>query len=336
MRTPTRSRSKESCGWLLLLSFLLPKNALSFAGSNTNNSRSITARCSKESSDDSLAPRREFVTTALLVLSTLPSAAVALTPQEASRQYDTYAPSYDQLDGGTASSLLGIEEARSGLLRLARGDVLEIGAGTGASILVFIRERTRAQIPASLLSHSYIIHFFILLIHYLGLNLDKYVASQISSLTLVDISEGMLAEAQARVSKTSSLAGVKVKFVQTDATSELVDRFGPESFDTVVDSFSLCTMGTEGARRCLEQVSSVVKKAPPAQVLLLENSRSSNRFLGLYQDATADAAAMAGGKGCVYNQDVGALIRGTGRLVIKKEQSFAAGLFRSFVCVRND
>jgi methyltransferase OMS1 len=184
------------------------------------------------------------------------------------------------------------------------------------------------------LIHSFIHSIFlysIISLLLLGLNLDKYVASQITSLTLVDISEGMLAEAQERVSKTS---GIQIKFVKADATSELVDRFGVDAFDTVVDSFSLCVMGTEGARRCLDQVSRVVKQK--SQVLLLENSRSSNPLLGLYQDATADAAAMAGGKGCVYNQDVGALIRGTGRLIIKEEQSFAAGLFRSFVCVRND
>ena len=67
------------------------------------------------------------------------------------------------------------------------------------------------------------------------------------------------------------------------------------------------------------------------QVLLLENSRSSNPLLGLYQDATADAAASVGGKGCVYNQDVGRLLR-DGKFTVRKEEQFAAGVFRSFVC----
>ena len=69
----------------------------------------------------------------------------------------------------------------------------------------------------------------------------------------------------------------------------------------------------------------------PGRVLLLENSRSTNPFLGLYQDATADAVASMGGKGCVYNQDVEHFVRGSG-MVVLKQQGYAAGFFRSFVC----
>ena len=78
--------------------------------------------------------------------------AYALQPEEASKDYDSYAKNYDALDGGQASTLLGIDEARSSLFRQARGNVLEIGAGT-------------------------------------GLNLDKYDPSLLESITLVDISE---------------------------------------------------------------------------------------------------------------------------------------------------
>jgi len=164
-----------------------------------------------------------------------------------------------------------------------------------------------------------------------GLNLDKY-GPDLSSLTLVDISDGMLQEARTRVNALPNLQDVNVKFVKADATSELLDRFGTETFDTVVDSFSLCVMGDTGARHCLEQLSQVVKRG--GRVLLLENSRSSNPLLGLYQDATADVAASAGGKGCVYNQNVAELIRATGRLSIKEETLYAAGLFRAFKCER--
>ena len=110
--------------------------------------------------------------------------------------------------------------------------------------------------------------------------------------------------------------------------------FGEASFDTVLDSFSLCVMGTKGAVQCLEQLSRVVKPANQGQLLLLENTRSSNPLLGLYQDSTADAAASMGGKGCVYNQDVGAMISQTPRLRIQREDSFAAGLFRAFYVSR--
>jgi methyltransferase OMS1, mitochondrial len=229
-------------------------------------------------------------------LGLLPQSCRALTPKEASRQYDTYAATYDQLDGGAAPNLLGLDAARGALLERARGKVLEIGAGT-------------------------------------GLNLEKYVGQQISSLTLVDISEGMLNEARSKLASLDTLQSVPVYLVKADATRDLVDIFGRESFDTVVDSFSLCVLGDEGARNCLDQLSQVIKST--GRVLLLENNRSSNLFLGRYQDATAQVAANMGGKGCVYNQDVTGMIRATNRLRIVQETDYAAGLFRAYECVRS-
>ena len=92
-------------------------------------------------------------------------------------------------------------------------------------------------------------------------------------------------------------------------------------------------MGDEGAKACLGQLCRVVKtKTDGGQILLLENSRSSNPLLGMYQDATADAASSMGGKGCVYNQDVASMIRATQGMRIEKEELYAAGLFRSYNC----
>lgn len=89
----------------------------------------------------------------LMALTLTPLPVTGLSPEEAATAYNSYASTYDDLDGGKASSALGIDEARTSLFGKARGSVLEIGAGT-------------------------------------GLNLNKYNLSQISSLTLLDISEG--------------------------------------------------------------------------------------------------------------------------------------------------
>lgn len=229
----------------------------------------------------------------LLGASTEPS--LGLSPQDAANAYDTYASHYNDLDGGELAKMAGIEDARSQILSQAKGDVLEIGVGT-------------------------------------GLNLDKYDPKKISSLTLVDISDGMLREAERRLSSLKDLKGVPVKFVKADATADLKELFLRGSFDTVVDTFSLCVFGNEGAKNSLDQIKTVVKgEAAGGQVLLIENSRSSNPFLGLYQDATADAVASMGGKGCLYNQDVGRLLRES-KVKVRKEQQFAGGVFRSFVC----
>lgn len=68
------------------------------------------------------------------------------------------------------------------------------------------------------------------------------------------------------------------------------------------------------------------------KILLIENTRSSNPFLGYYQDVTAATAADLGGKGCLYNQNVGEMIKRTEGVRLLQEDAYAAGLFRSFVC----
>ena len=228
------------------------------------------------------------------MISSSASIANAITPEQASKSYDTYASTYNNLDGGSIASSLGIDEARQDLLSKASGNVLEIGVGT-------------------------------------GLNLNSYNYNNIKSLILVDISNGMIEEAKLRIQNEIDTKDTSIKFVIADATSELTSLFGEETFDTVVDTFSLCVMGNEGAKQCLDQMTSVVKKKT-GRILLIENTRSSNPVLGAYQDITASAAAQMGGKGCLYNQDVGKMIRETKGLQLVKEEAFAGGVFRSFIC----
>jgi len=222
--------------------------------------------------------------------------AKSITPEQASSSYDAYAPGYDALDGGSAATALGIDRARAELIRLARGDVLEVGVGT-------------------------------------GLNLPYYSfggEDGVASLAFADVSEGMLQQTRAKSSLIPK--SFPLTYTQLDATSQLVETFGKSVFDTVIDTFSLCVMGNEGAKKCLKQMKHVVKnRREGGRILLLENSRASNPLLGWYQDLTAETAASTGGKGCLYNQDVGSLIRDSG-LVIEREMLFAGGLFRSFVC----
>lgn len=254
--------------------------------------------------------RRRFVeqgaaAAAIATTSTLlPSRPIhALTAQQAAQDYDTYAASYDGLDGGAAASVLGLDAARQALLAPAVGHVLEIGVGT-------------------------------------GLNLAYYDLTRIQSLTLVDISPGMLVECQSKwknlQEQSSSTPFPPVHFVTADATTELVEHFGKDRFDTVVDTFSLCVMGNQGAAKCLSQLSQVLRPSGGIGTLrLLENTRSDQGVLGWYQDVTAQAAATVGGKGCVYNQNVQSMMKNTEPpLRIIQETSYASGLFRAFVAQR--
>ena len=66
---------------------------------------------------------------------------------------------------------------------------------------------------------------------------------------------------QARLHIETLKLNVPIKFVQADTASELSSLFGENKFDTVVDTFSLCIMGNEGAKRCLDEMARVVKKS---------------------------------------------------------------------------
>lgn len=281
---------------------------------NANNKDLIEPHTVPSSSLSSLSPpsiltrssssRKNFISYASklvipLTVALPPSiqSARAISPEKAASSYDKYASSYDALDGGQFASALGIDQARAKLLSKAKGDVIEIGVGTGLNIPYY-----------------------------------PFSNNQITSITFVDVSEGMLQQSK---NKANSIIpkNVRVNFVKADATSQLVDLFGKCAFDTVLDTFSLCVMGNKGADACLQQMGNIVKKeSDGGAVLLLENSRSQNALLGWYQDITAETAAFAGGKGCIYNQDVIKMITNN-ELLIRESEEFGGGVFRSVICV---
>ncbi len=56
-----------------------------------------------------------------------------MDPRKVREKYDAFAPSYDWAEG-FLELLFGIKRMRRGLLRSARGKVLEVGVGTGNSL----------------------------------------------------------------------------------------------------------------------------------------------------------------------------------------------------------
>ena len=98
----------------------------------------------------------------IVPLATHRTDAVAAPASERLRlEYDGYAASYDQLDGGSFADALGMGSLRFAAVSRCRGRVLEVGVGT-------------------------------------GLNLPLYDYSQsYTSLTGIDLSDGMLQQARA-------------------------------------------------------------------------------------------------------------------------------------------
>lgn len=173
-----------------------------------------------------------------------------------SATYDAWAKNYEFLDGRTAvTDLLGLTEARERIIQRARGDVLEIGVGT-------------------------------------GLNLPLYERSSLTSLTGVDASNAMLKRAYLRARATGA------NLLRADVTAL---PFADETFDTVVDTFSLCTF--DDAEAALREIRRVLKSQPTSRLLMVEHAASDITPLRLYQDITANTVTSLS-KGCVWNQRV--------------------------------
>lgn len=235
-----------------------------------------------------------------------PLAGIAAAPvaaqaeeQDASRQqrvkaieraYDQYAATYDELDGGAAAKQLGFPALRQSLLARARGDVLETAVGT-------------------------------------GLNLPYYQPAALTSLTGIDLSGGMLAQAAARAQRLGLPDSAGLRLVQADV-ERLQEALGGQTYDTVVDTFSLCVFPDPAA--ALRSMAACLR--PGGQLLLLEHSRSAFGPLGWYQDVTAPAVA-ATGKGCRWNDDVPALVRAAG-LQIQQAEPHVGGLIVSLVAIK--
>lgn len=214
-------------------------------------------------------------------------------PGSSPARYDSYASDYDTLDSSSVTKALGIDTGRANLLSRIKpqSSVLEVGAGTG--------------------------------INY------AFYPTNVRKLVMLDLSSRMLDVARAKV-PASTITSISYSVADVTNTKAMEGALNSEMFDYVVDTFTLCVLGEDGAVEALKNMRSRVK--PNGEVLLFENSRSSNALLGSYQDLTAGMAAENGGKGCVYNQRVEEIIARAGMDVVKTE-SFAGGTFRSFVCV---
>lgn len=105
-----------------------------------------------------------------------------------------HAATYDELDGGAVAEQLGFPALRQQLLARARGDVLETAVGT-------------------------------------GLNLEFYQPAGLTSLTGIDLSSGMLAQAAARAQRLGLPDSAGLRLVQADV-ERLQEALGGQTFDT--------------------------------------------------------------------------------------------------------
>ncbi|KAL7752319.1 hypothetical protein RI367_002365 [Sorochytrium milnesiophthora] len=197
-----------------------------------------------------------------------------------SRVYDDIARTYD--------NEIGWDEWVMGLLLLRRlpderaraskkGDTLEIAAGTGRN-LPYVKLCASEQ--------------------------DK--AGGVTSLTLLDASPGMLSMLGDKLRRKFSGARERIRTQQGDV---LHMPFPARSFDTVLSTFSLCSLADPVAG--LAEVQRVCKD--DGTVLLLEHGRSHYDWLNNVLDRGAPRHSQQWG--CWYNRDIGKIVQESGLVV---------------------
>lgn len=140
-----------------------------------------------------------------------------------------------------------------------------------------------------------------------GRNLPHYGAE--CHLTAVDISSGMLSRARQRAARL----GLHARFEVMDAARL---GFAEETFDTVVDTMSLCTFVDPIA--ALRELGRVCRRS--GRVLLLEHGRSDRARLGAFQDRRARRHAER--LGCIWNREPLALVEQSGLRTLRAERHF--------------
>lgn len=191
-------------------------------------------------------------------------------PDQAHRlqTYDALAPSYDQKVGWD-ETVMGLSILRRMLVGgHAKGDVLEVAVGTGR-------------------------------------NLSFYPKS-CASLTISDASPKMLEVAKTHSAKACSVKDVQAVQADAEALGHVPGLAGRQ-FDTVVDTFGLCSVD-----RPVEMLSQMQARCKPdGKILLLEHGRSATwDWLSRILDNQVQAHAEKWG--CIWNRDITDLVRSSG------------------------
>lgn len=132
----------------------------------------------------------------------------------------------------------------------------------------------------------------------------SYYPSSCDRVLMIDSSENMIAEARKKISE---LPSQKTKFACSIGDSSNLGEFPDNCFDTVVDTFALCSYDDPVA--VLKEMKRVCKTE--GKILLLEHGRSKTwDFITRYLDNNAERHAK--NWGCVWNRDLDKIIEDSG------------------------
>ncbi|KAJ5141393.1 hypothetical protein N7526_002388 [Penicillium atrosanguineum] len=204
-------------------------------------------------------------------------------PRDVSDRYNTTAPTFDA-DVELSEKAMGLGTKRANLVRMARGDVLEVSCGTGR-------------------------------------NLEYYDLRRATRLTFVDLSPQMVAITKEK-SETLRPGFKRMAFRAQDAGSVSVELDGlrrpgskGEYYDTIVQTMGLCSMPDPvGTLRHLGEIT----EPKHGRILLLEHGRSYYDWLNRILDNLAPTHADR--HGCWWNRDIGAIVRDSGLEIVEEKR----------------
>jgi methyltransferase OMS1 len=207
------------------------------------------------------------------------------------RRTDTFQKIAYSYDEGIEKDelVMGINLLRRALLYFhAKGTVLEVGAGTGRNIG-----------------------------YYPG-------PSTVRKIVLTDTSDKMLLRAKEKLSKMSNDERERYEVIVADAAN--LQNYDDNSFDTVVDTFGLCSFDDPVA--VLKELKRVCKA--DGKILLLEHGRSKS-FAGLSSYLDKHSERHAKNWGCVWNRDITKIVQSSG-LELEKLDTWHFGTTYYIVC----
>lgn len=198
-----------------------------------------------------------------------------LSAEEKRTLYSRLAGQYDRLIGRDEIFLL-LTRLRKTLMRRAHGDVLEIAGGTGRNLSYYAN--------------------------------DCHV-------TVTDGSASMLKVAKEKahqllMDRDDQSDGVKFTFEVQDAEHL---PYPDDRFDTVVDTFGLCSV--DDPKAVLSEAQRVCK--PDGTVLLLEHGASSYRWLRTYQAKSSHKHYQKWG--CMYDRDINSIVEESGLRIVSSK-----------------
>eukprot|EP00048_Salpingoeca_helianthica_P025165 m.38197 g.38197 ORF g.38197 m.38197 type:complete len:325 (+) comp9941_c0_seq2:14-988(+) len=239
-------------------------------------------------------------------------------PQNTDKTWAELAKTYDERVG-TDELLIGMTMLRRLLCRHAHGDVLEVAVGTGRNLSYLTDKASTLTLTdrnGPMLSVA---------LEKLGVPTSQQATapaitttvtpSHSPSLTSSSASPASPSLTDSTVTSTSSWEGFsKVGANKTPLRARVASveqlPFSDNSFDTVVDTFGLCSCVDPVV--ALREIQRVCR--PDGVILLLEHGRSDYNWMTRLLDANADKHAATWG--CWWNRDIRAAIA-TADLVVE-------------------